>query len=110
MPARNECTIRGEDKDRTTMGVAAADAARALTDAGADAIGANCRIGVEAYVNVCTRLNKGTSLPIWIKANAGLPEWVNAKAVYTMQPSVFAAHLPRLVNAGAAFGSSVKYV
>jgi 5-methyltetrahydrofolate--homocysteine methyltransferase len=93
----------GEEKDRTMMGVAATDAARALTDAGADAIGANCGVGVEAYIPVCTRLKEGTSLPLWIKANAGLPELVDGKTVYRMQPSEYAAYLPKLIEAGAVF-------
>jgi 5-methyltetrahydrofolate--homocysteine methyltransferase len=93
----------GEEKDRTMMGVAATDAARALTDAGADAIGANCGVGVEAYIPVCTRLKEGTCLPLWIKANAGLPELVDGKTVYRMQPSEYAAYLPKLIEAGAVF-------
>ena len=40
----------GKNKDRTMMGVSCEQAARELADAGADVIGANCGIGIEAYV------------------------------------------------------------
>ncbi|MBW1905559.1 MAG: homocysteine S-methyltransferase family protein, partial [Deltaproteobacteria bacterium] len=42
----------GKNKDRTMMGVSCEQAARELADAGADVIGANCGIGIEAYVPI----------------------------------------------------------
>ena len=45
-----------------------------MTEEGADAVGANCGIGIAEYVPICSRLRAATALPIWIKANAGLPE------------------------------------
>lgn len=105
----------GENKDRTMMGVAATDAARELTEAGADVIGANCGIGVEAYTHVCRLLAEGTSLPLWIKANAGLPELVDGQTVYKMSPEEFASFLPGLVDTGAKFvggccGTSPEFI
>ncbi len=46
------------------------DEARRL---GADAVGANCGIGTESAIAVARRLVSRTDLPVWIKANAGLP-------------------------------------
>jgi len=85
------------------MGVTPEQAAEEMQAAGAAAIGANCGAGIERFPALCARLRHACSLPVWIKANAGLPEWRGGRAVYTTTPEAFAAHLPALVEAGAAF-------
>ena len=93
----------GKNKDRTMMGQTPEQAAKALAEAGADVIGANCGVGMEAYVRICARLREGAGGPVWIKANAGLPEWVDDQAVYRATPEEFAAYLPALRQAGAGY-------
>ncbi len=93
----------GKHHDRTMMGVTPEQAAAELTRAGAQVIGANCGIGIEAYVPVCAALASATDRPIWIKPNAGLPELVDGKVVYRMTPEEFASHGPVLIAAGARF-------
>jgi len=93
----------GKNKDRTMMGATPEQAAEQLAAAGADVIGANCGQGIAGMVEVCRRLHAATDRPIWIKANAGLPENVDGKTVYRQTPAEFAAFVPRLVEAGAAF-------
>ena len=93
----------GKNKDRTIMGVTPEQAARELTEAGADAVGANCGSGTTAYVPLCRRLRAATHLPIWIKPNAGLPELVEGRTVWRTTPAEFAAQAAALVEAGAAF-------
>jgi methionine synthase I (cobalamin-dependent) len=93
----------GKQKDRTMMGVTPERAAEALTRAGADVIGANCGNGIEGYIPVCSRLASATDRPIWIKANAGLPELVGGEAVYRTTPEQFVSHLGELIDAGASF-------
>ncbi len=93
----------GKNKDRTMMGVSPEKAAKELTDAGADVIGANCGIGIEAYVPICAALASATDLPLWIKANAGLPEMKGSEVVYRTTPEEFAGHLKPLLDAGASF-------
>jgi len=93
----------GKDKDRTMMGVTPEKAAAELAAAGADIIGANCGQGIAGYVKVCQRLRQGTDRPLWIKANAGLPEMVDGRATYKTTPEEFASYLPALLAAGAQF-------
>jgi methionine synthase I (cobalamin-dependent) len=93
----------GANKDRTMMGTTPEQAAEALTAAGADVIGNNCGQGIEGMVEVCRRLHAATDRPIWIKANAGLPELIGGKAVYRQTASQFANCVPRLIEAGASF-------
>ncbi len=93
----------GKNKDRTMMGVSPAQAALALTAAGADVIGANCGAGIEMAAPICAALADATDLPVWIKANAGLPELVGREVVYRMTPAEFVDHAGRVVEAGADF-------
>ena len=88
---------------RTMMGVAPEQAARQLTEAGADVIGSNCGNGIEAFLPICQALRAATKLPIWIKANAGQPEYENGRVVYRITPEQFASHVPALIAAGANF-------
>jgi methionine synthase I (cobalamin-dependent) len=93
----------GKDHDRTMMGTTPEQAAEKLAEAGADVIGSNCGHGIEGFVGICRRLKSATDLPIWIKANAGLPHVVDGRAVYAQSPEAFASFLPALVEAGANF-------
>jgi len=93
----------GKDRDRTMMGTTPEQAARLLTEAGADCVGANCGQGIEGYVAICRRLTAATDRPVWIKANAGLPEVIDGKSVWSQTPDEFASYVPALVEAGATF-------
>jgi methionine synthase I (cobalamin-dependent) len=93
----------GKEKDRTMMGSTPEQVAAALGEAGADAIGANCGLGIEGYIPVCARLRKATSLPLWIKPNAGMPEMVHGQITYRTTPEEFARGSRELGRAGADF-------
>jgi 5-methyltetrahydrofolate--homocysteine methyltransferase len=93
----------GAKLDRTMMGTTPEQAVSQLTAAGADVIGTNCGHGIAGIVDVCRRLHAATDRPIWIKANAGLPEIVDDKTVYKQTPAEFAAYVPQLIEAGASF-------
>ncbi len=93
----------GRQKDRTMMGATPEQAAAALAGAGADVIGANCGQGIAGFHVICQRLKAATQLPIWIKANAGLPQMVDGRPHYTTTPEEFAGHVPELLRHGARF-------
>ncbi len=105
----------GAALDRTMMGVTPEQAAQALTEAGVDVVGANCGQGIAGYVEICRRLHSATDRPIWIKANAGLPEMIDGQVVYKTSADEFAGYGPALVEAGASFvggccGTSPEYI
>jgi methionine synthase I (cobalamin-dependent) len=105
----------GKNRDRTMTGVTATQAAEAMTAAGADVVGANCGVGIEAYVPICASLAAATSLPIWIKANAGLPVLEGGEIVYKTTPEEFAGHVDALREAGVGFiggccGTNPKFI
>ncbi len=93
----------GPQNDCTMMGVTPEQAAQRLTSAGADVVGANCGQGIESYVDICRRMRAVTDKPIWIKANAGIPEIIDGQVVYQATAEQFAAHAPALLAAGAQF-------
>ena len=94
----------GKDKDRTMMGATPEQAASALLEAGADVIGANCGQGIAGFVKICARLKSAADgHPVWIKANAGLPQTQTGRAVYAMTAAEFASHVPAVLSAGATF-------
>jgi len=93
----------GKNKDRTMMGTTPEQAAQALSEAGADGIGANCGQGIAGFIAICQRLRAATDRPLWIKPNAGLPTMVEGRAQYNTRPEEFAGYLPELLRAGANF-------
>jgi methionine synthase I (cobalamin-dependent) len=93
----------GKNKDRTMMGATPEQAAQALSEAGADVVGANCGQGITGFAALCRRLRAATDRPLWIKPNAGLPEMVDGQAHYSATPEDFAAQIPELIREGAAF-------
>ena len=93
----------GKNHDRTMMGTTPEAAAAELTEAGAEVIGANCGQGIEAYASLCQRLRQSTSLPVWLKPNAGLPELVEGETRYRAAPEAFARHAAALLEVGANF-------
>lgn len=93
----------GENLDHTMMGTTVEQASEELTAAGADVIGSNCGQGIEGFVKLCSRIKASTDRPIWIKANAGLPEMVDGKALYKTTPEEFSMFGQPLLDAGADF-------
>lgn len=105
----------GAKLDRTMMGTTPEQAAEQLLAAGADCVGSNCGQGIAGFVAICRRLRAASGRPVWIKANAGLPEIRDGETVYTQTPEQFAQYVPQLVEAGAAFiggccGTSPEFI
>jgi methionine synthase I (cobalamin-dependent) len=91
----------GPQRTRTMMGAKAEDCATALEEAGADAVGCNCGAGIATILPAVVALRANTSLPLWVKPNAGLPELEGGRAVYKQTPDEFGHHVPELLEAGA---------
>ena len=105
----------GKNKDRTMMGATPEAVAAAMVEAGADAVGANCGVGVEHAAVVCRRLRAACDLPVWIKPNAGLPKMEGTAIRYDTSAEFFASHYVALREAGASFlggccGSTPEFI
>jgi 5-methyltetrahydrofolate--homocysteine methyltransferase len=85
---------------RTVMGDTPEDCIRTALDEGASVVGANCGSGIDSYVDLARELRVLTDGPLWIKANAGLPEMVGDRTVYRMSPDAYCSYIPALLDAG----------
>jgi methionine synthase I (cobalamin-dependent) len=85
------------------MGATPEEVSAAMVEAGANAIGANCGLGVEHAAALCKRLHAACDLPIWIKPNAGLPTMEGSTIRYETTAQFFASHFAALKEAGASF-------
>ena len=73
------------------------DAARALEDLGASALGQNCQQGMAQAVESARRLAPHTRLPLLVKPGGGMP------GEPPEPPGAFAAAVPALLSAGVRF-------
>ena len=86
-----------------------------LEGMGADYIGVNCSLGPDALLGVTERIIKASSRPCVFKPNAGLPESVNGKTVYSLGEKDFAKDVTRAVKLGARMvggccGTTPEYI
>ncbi len=82
---------------------------------GADAVGLNCSTGPEQMIDLVRRMKEYAAVPVFAKPNAGMPELIGGKSVYTMKPEQFADYGRQLVLAGASIvggccGSSPEHI
>ena len=92
----------GEDGLHTMMGLDPSQIVDALGPLRVDALGANCGRGPESYVRLTARFHELTPLPLWIKANAGIPQLgSDGRQHFPLGPESYAAFIPDLVRAGA---------
>jgi methionine synthase I (cobalamin-dependent) len=109
------CFDSGADLDRTMMGTTPEQAVEGLGEAGADVVGANCGQGVEGYIDIGRRMAVASDLPVWIKANAGIPKVVDGEVVYEITPEQFSSRASQLADAGVSFiggccGTSPEFI
>ncbi|HXE95942.1 MAG TPA: bifunctional homocysteine S-methyltransferase/methylenetetrahydrofolate reductase [Dongiaceae bacterium] len=74
---------------------------RAMEDAGADIIGANCGAGPLELLKVIKRMAALTDKPLSAYANSGFPEYLDGRYIYRATPEYFASMAREMVAAGA---------
>ncbi len=89
----------GED-GLTTSGRDPAEVARALDQAGADVIGANCSTGPAQMLEVMARMARVTDKPLSALPNAGLPTVAGGRYVYSASPAYMAEVTREMVAIG----------
>jgi 5-methyltetrahydrofolate--homocysteine methyltransferase len=88
------------DEFNTMWGVSVDDAVRALTEAGADILGANCGNGFDEMIGIIGRMRPLTNKPIIAKANAGMPVMTDGVALYRETPDLMRPKAEQLVALG----------
>lgn len=92
------CTMTFEENGRTFAGVGVDCAAITLQGLGADAIGINCSLGPAEILPLIRSMAEYTSLPLIVKANAGLPD-LNTGA-YNVTAEDFARGAEEFIRCG----------
>jgi methionine synthase I (cobalamin-dependent) len=95
-------TMSFDTRGRTMMGVTPEQAAAALLDAGAAAIGGNCGNGPEELVPVIEKMRAAFPDAILVaKGNVGQPQLVGMSAEYLTTPETMADFARQFRDAGA---------
>ena len=93
---------KGNQGYRTIMGNDPKTCADRALQEGACVVGANCGTGIANYMELAKELCAMDLAPVWIKANAGLPEMVDGDTVYRQTPDEYAAFVPELLGVGVS--------
>lgn len=80
-------------------GLAPAEVAERLVNAGADLIGANCGVGPSELYTVASAMI-GRGKPVIVQPNAGLPSSVEGRTLYVANPEHFGVFARRLLKSG----------
>lgn len=91
---------------RTIVGITPEQAAKRLSELGANVIGANCSTGPRGVIEAVQRIKSALSeahleTPISAMPNAGFPEHRGARLFYPATPEYFANYAKRFLESGA---------
>jgi methionine synthase I (cobalamin-dependent)/5,10-methylenetetrahydrofolate reductase len=94
------CQFAVEDAARTHDGIPLDEAFRRLKNEGADVIGFNCRSGPNGILRAVEMIPRDLGVPLSVFPNAGIPDYVDGKVVYSATPEYFASCAIRFADAG----------
>jgi 5-methyltetrahydrofolate--homocysteine methyltransferase len=87
---------------RTMMGLSPADVVAAVEPLGVAAVGANCGRSLDDTAALVSEFAAtGSTIPLWIKPNAGVPQVTAEGVVYPEDPESFGARVAEFAAAGA---------
>ncbi len=92
-----------DENGRLLTGADVRTACAVVEGLGADAIGFNCGLGPEQMIPILEELEACSSTPIIVMPNAGLPESVNGKTVYNVDPEDFAGYMKQIAEMGVSY-------
>ena len=95
-----------DENGRTMTGTDVCAALQIMQGMGADAFGLNCSVGPKEMLTQIRRLAEYACVPLLAKPNAGLPQLVGGKTVYSVGAEEFASYAPAFAAAGVSlFGA-----
>lgn len=103
-----------EQSGRTFAGVSVASAALTLEGLGVDALGVNCSLGPDELMPIVREFTRWTSLPVFVKPNAGLPD-PNSNT-YDVSAGDFAECMDKIIDfgtvklVGGCCGTTPEYI
>lgn len=94
-------TMSFEESGRTFTGALAESFAETMTSLAVDAIGVNCSMGPKQLMPIIRRIGAVSSLPLIVKANAGLPDARDGH--YNISAAEFAEEMSECAEIGVKF-------
>ena len=100
----------------TIMGNAPADSMKALVDAGASAVGANCSMGSDTMVELAGIIRDSVDCPVIIQPNAGMPQTGKDNTVFYPETETFFAENIKKIKSlgveivGGCCGTNPNYI
>lgn len=91
-----------DENGRLLTGADVKTACAMVEGLGADAIGFNCGLGPKQMIPLLEELEQCSSTPIIVMPNAGLPDSVNGKTVYNVEPAEFADYMKQIAQMGVS--------
>lgn len=92
-----------DEKGRLLTGADVKTALAVVEGLGADVIGFNCGVGPEQMIPLVKELISYSSTPIMVNPNAGLPESIDGKTVYNVDPEEFAQLMREIAELGVSY-------
>lgn len=100
---------------RTLSGNSAEVCAIVCQSLGAAMVGANCSGGPDSLIEPIKKMYSVASVPLSVKANAGMPELVNGEVIYHQKPDQFSSYTREFVENGVRLiggccGTTPEYI
>lgn len=92
-----------DENGRLLTGADVKTACAVVEGLGADVIGFNCGLGPEQMIPLIKELCEYSSTPIMVNPNAGLPEVVDGRTVYNVDPEEFSDLMAEIAEIGVSF-------
>ncbi|MDR3602605.1 MAG: homocysteine S-methyltransferase family protein [Desulfosporosinus sp.] len=85
---------------RTLFGNSAEVCAIVCQSLGVAVVGANCSGGPDSLIEPIKKMHSVVSIPLCVKANAGMPELVKGQVIYRQKPQQFSLYTKEFVENG----------
>lgn len=93
-------TMTFDETMRTVLGTSPEAFVVTAEGLGADAVGANCSLGIEGIYKATLAMSRVSAIPLMAQPNAGIPVLKGADTVFPASPDDMAAYAQRLGQAG----------
>lgn len=108
-------TLTFNEDGRTLFGTDPKTALIVLQSLGADAVGVNCSTGPKKMCEVLEKMKPYAKVPLIAKPNAGLPQLIDGKTIFSMEAEEFAKECEEFAKIGiqiigACCGSTVEHI
>lgn len=96
------CTMTFQNDGKTLTGTDAFTMVNVLQGLNVDALGINCSLGPNEIMPILNDILKYSRVPVIVQPNAGLPELIDGKTVFSVGPEEFARYCKIMIQNGVS--------